>query len=99
MTKNDISGTSALRDADAGRSFAVLWTHSVQGHGGPGETGNDITQAASGENRGNKKQLGMRVYEYMLTRPLFLLLDTLGDEETEFVFSRGWLQNLSSVDK
>ncbi|KAH0542943.1 hypothetical protein FGG08_002712 [Glutinoglossum americanum] len=99
MSENDISGTFALRGADAGRRFAVLWTHSVQGHGGLGETGGDFTQAPNGGNHG-KRQAGMRAYEYMLTRPLFLLLDALGEEGTELsIFTRGWLQNLSSVDK
>jgi Dopey, N-terminal len=100
MTENDVSGTLSVRGADAGRTFATLWTHSVQGSGGLGETGNDIFETQNGGNRGNKRRNTMRAYEYMLTRPLFLLLDALGDETTElFVFTRGWLQNLSSVDK
>ncbi|KAH0565127.1 hypothetical protein GP486_001478 [Trichoglossum hirsutum] len=101
MTENDISGTFSFRGADTGRTFAILWTHSVQGHGGLEETGNDSVQASGDGNRGNKRPAGrMRAYEYMLTRPLFLLLDALGDEGTElFEFARGWLHTLSSVDR
>jgi hypothetical protein len=101
MTENDISGTFSLRGADTGRTFAILWTHSVQVHGGLWETGNDIAQVSGGGNPSNKRLAGrMRAYEYMLTRPLFLLLDALGDEGTElFIFARGWLQALSSVDR
>ncbi|KAI9781169.1 MAG: hypothetical protein M1839_006277 [Geoglossum umbratile] len=100
MTESDISGPPSVRETDAGRTFATLWIHSVQGPGGLGETGNDISQAPNGGSHALKRQTAVRAYEYMLTRPLFLLFDALGDESTElFVFTRGWLQNLSSVDK
>ena len=39
-------------------------------------------------------------YHIMLTRPLFLLLDSLADEAVEMsVFARGWLQNLPSLNR
>ena len=38
-------------------------------------------------------------YEIMLTRPLFLLLDSLEDESSErFLFTRSWLQALPNAD-
>lgn len=38
--------------------------------------------------------------EMVLTRPLFLFLDSLGDDGLEMaVFTRGWLQNLGSLNR
>jgi len=44
--------------------------------------------------------IGHTNYEMMLTRPLFLFLDSLVEEGTELhIFARGWLQNLQSTAK
>lgn len=38
------------------------------------------------------------MYHMVLTRPLFLFLDSLADDAVEMsVFARGWLQNLDSI--
>lgn len=44
--------------------------------------------------------IGHTNYEVMLTRPLFLFLDSLVEEGTELhIFARGWLQNLQATAK
>ena len=44
--------------------------------------------------------VGGGYYHMMLTRPLFLFLDSLADDGTEMaIFTRGWLQTLPSINK
>lgn len=44
--------------------------------------------------------IGGGYYHMMLTRPLFLFLDSLVDDGTEMaIFTRGWLQTLPSINK
>lgn len=43
---------------------------------------------------------GIADYQMILSRPLFLLLDALGNDNEELsVHTRGWLQNLTSIDR
>ncbi|KAA8909497.1 Dopey, N-terminal-domain-containing protein [Sphaerosporella brunnea] len=44
--------------------------------------------------------IGANTYNVMLTRPLFLFLDSLADDGLEIsIFARGWLQTLPSINK
>jgi hypothetical protein len=44
--------------------------------------------------------IGGSAYRMMLTRPMFLFLDSLADDGSELsVFARGWLQTLPSINK
>jgi hypothetical protein len=44
--------------------------------------------------------IGGNAYHMILTRPLFLFLDSLMDDGTEMsIFARGWLQTLPSINK
>ena len=44
--------------------------------------------------------VGNLKHDYMLTRPLFLFLDSLVEEGTELhIFTRGWLQSLVAIPK
>lgn len=98
ITENDISGTFAVRDADPGRRFGVLWTHTLQDN------------ASSSDRRGSSSTIttlkGLpRVsaagnYGIMLARPLFLLLDSLPEEKTQLsMWVRTWLQGLNGIEK
>lgn len=98
MLDKDVSGTFAQRPADPGRSFCVLWSHSLQDN------------PSGSDRRGPKTPIidikapprlgGIDNYEVMLTRPLFLMLDALTDERTQlFMTVKSWLSSLVGIDK
>ncbi|KAL0474708.1 Dopey, N-terminal domain-containing protein [Neurospora intermedia] len=98
MLEKDVSGTFIQRPADPGRSFSVLWSHSLQDN------------PSGSDRRGPKTPIfdvkapprlgGIDNYEVMLTRPLFLMLDALTDERTQlFMTVKSWLSNLIGIDK
>ncbi|KAG9233240.1 Dopey, N-terminal-domain-containing protein [Amylocarpus encephaloides] len=98
MLENDVRGTFIVRDANPGRSFSVLWTHTLQDHAGHKERG--ATKSSSGEIQTLARMSGTGNYEVMLSRPLFLFLDALLDERTQlFMTVRSWLQNMVGLDK
>ncbi|KAK2626656.1 hypothetical protein QTJ16_003831 [Diplocarpon rosae] len=94
MVQHDTNGTFAVRHADPGRSFGVLWTHTMQ------DTASQLDRkAAKASTNDPKRLLGVVNYEVMLSRPLFLLLDSLLDERTQlFMNVRTWLQTLVGID-
>ncbi|CAD6445829.1 e8679990-bd5e-40c7-a6c3-f2e7f1fc801a [Sclerotinia trifoliorum] len=95
MIEHDLNGTYASRDADHGRSFSILWTHSLQDNAG------HLDRRSSNNDIKNTPRLsGIGNYEVMLARPLFLLLDALVDERTQlFMTVRIWLQSLVGIDR
>lgn len=98
MIAQDTSGTFAVRDADPGRSFTVLWTHTMQDTAA--HMDRRSSKPSSQEPKGPTRLLGVAHYEVMLSRPLFLLLDSLLDERTQlFMTVRTWLQSLVGIDR
>ncbi|KAI9834967.1 MAG: hypothetical protein M1819_002690 [Sarea resinae] len=96
MVENYTEGNTSAMASDAGRRFSVLWTHSVQSQ----DKALQILQSSDGSAQNGKATTTISSYETMLTRPMFLLLDTLAEEGTElFPFVKEWLQTLPSVDK
>lgn len=98
MIEHDTDGTFAIRNADPGRTFNVLWTHTMQ------DTALQVDRKASkalaNDHKSSPRLLGVANYEVMLSRPLFLLLDSLLDERTQlFMTVRTWLQSLVGIDK
>ncbi|KAK4205296.1 Dopey, N-terminal-domain-containing protein [Triangularia verruculosa] len=96
MLEHDIAGTYAQRSADPGRSFCVLWSHSLQ------DNPSGVDRRAPKTPNGEKipRLGGMDNYEVMLTRPLFLMLDSLADERTQlFMTVKTWLNTLIGMDK
>jgi hypothetical protein len=98
IAEHDTSVTLSSHDTAPGRSFCVLWTHTLQDNSG------NLDRRGSKSSKSDSKLLtrvsGVRPYEIMLARPLFLLLDALLDERTQlFVTIRTWLQSLIGVDK
>jgi hypothetical protein len=98
MIEHDVGGTFTVREADPGRSFSILWTHTLQdnaGHldrRGSKNTNTDLINPVRASGVGN--------YEVMLARPLFLLLDALMDERTQlFTTVRTWLQTVIGIDR
>jgi hypothetical protein len=97
MLEHDMNGTFAVRDADPGRRFSILWTHTLQDNAGHLDRRSSKT---SNIEKGNTRTSGIGNYEVMLARPLFLFLDALLDERTQlFITVRTWLQSLGGIDK
>ncbi|KAL2270106.1 hypothetical protein VTJ83DRAFT_2290 [Remersonia thermophila] len=98
MLQHDAMGTFSKRPSDPGRSFIVLWTHTLQDHSsGPERRG---PKAANGEAKGLTRLTGADHHDIMLTRPMFLMLDALVDEKTQlFMTVKTWLNSLVGVDK
>ncbi|KAK4252286.1 Dopey, N-terminal-domain-containing protein [Corynascus novoguineensis] len=98
MLQKDVAGTFAQRPADPGRSFGILWTHSLQDNASALERRGSKT--TNGDMRGPARLAGMEHYEVMLARPLFLMLDALTDERTQlFMTAKTWLHSLVGMDK
>lgn len=98
ITEHDVSGTFAVRDADPGRRFAVLWTHTLQDNTSFGDrrTSSSTITTLRSSPRGS----AAANYGIMLTRPLFLILDSLLEEKTQLcMWVRSWLQNLNGIEK
>lgn len=94
MIGHDTNGTFAIRDADPGKSFSILWTHTLQDNAG------HLDRRASKASTNEARMSGIGNYEVMLARPLFLLLDALLDERTQlFMTVRTWLQSMVGIDK
>ena len=76
MVANDVSGTFSTYPAEAAKNFAILWTHtmSAQSIHADHTDGPALLRKALIGNKGGRN------YEVMLTRPLFVLLDSLEDE-------------------
>ena len=91
MLEGDTAGTFAIRPADPGRRFAVLWSHSLQDYG-PKTPGVDA--------KSPPRLAGTDNYDLMLTRPLCLMLDSLVDDRTQlFMTTKSWLHSLNGIDK
>jgi hypothetical protein len=98
MIEHDLNGTFAIRDADPGRSFSILWTHSLQDNAG--HLDRRASKVSTVESKAPVRASGIGNYEVMLARPLFILLDALLDERTQlFMTVRTWLQNVVGIDK
>lgn len=98
MLQHDTAGAFAQRPADSGRSFCVLWIHTLQDN--PPGAERRGPKAANGDAKVPPRIAGMDHYEVMLTRPLFLMLDALVDERTQlFMTVKTWLNSLAGMDK
>ncbi|KAJ8130775.1 hypothetical protein O1611_g2851 [Lasiodiplodia mahajangana] len=98
MLENDVTGTFAVRAADPGRSFCLLWSHTLQDHASYSDR--RAPKTPMGEPHMPHRLSGMDYYEVMLTRPLFLMLDALLDERTQlFMVVKHWLNNVVGIEK
>lgn len=98
MGKNDVNGTFSIRPAESGRSFSILWSHTLQDN--PSGSDRRTPKTPVKELSSFPRLAGMENYEIMLTRPLFLMLDALLDEKTQlFMAVKTWLNNLIGIDK
>ncbi|KAI5866972.1 putative regulator of reproduction dopa [Durotheca rogersii] len=98
MLKDSTTGTFAIRSADPGRSFTILWSHTLQDNASHSDRRGPKTPIS--ESRSKTRLSGMDYYEVMLTRPLFLMLDSLLDERTQlFMMVKNWLNTTVGIDK
>ncbi|KAI1820779.1 putative regulator of reproduction dopa [Xylaria intraflava] len=98
MLENDVTGTFAVRVADPGRSFCLLWSHTLQDNASHSDRRGPKTPV--GEPKNPYRLSGMDYYEVMLTRPLFLMLDALLDERTQlFMVVKHWLNTVVGIEK
>ncbi len=82
-------------NADMGRTFGVLWSHTLQDNQGERRGSRTISLV---EHR--PRLAGAEFYEVMLTQPLFLVLDALMDERTHLYMNvKSWLHNMVGIDR
>ncbi|KAK7924866.1 protein dopey [Apiospora marii] len=95
MLKDDTTGTFSIRPADSGRSFSILWSHTLQ------DGADRRAPKTPGRDTNRIRLSGQDHWEVMLTRPLFLMLDTLLDDRTQlFMAVKFWLNNMVfEIDK
>lgn len=98
MLENDTTGTFAVRPADPGRRFGVIWSHSLQDN--PSGPDRRTPKTPIGELKIFSRLAGIDHYDVMLTRPLFLMLDALIDDRTQlFMTTKSWLHSLIGTDR
>lgn len=97
MLQHDSQGTYAVRPAEPGRTFTVLWSHTLQ----DSPSGSDRRGSRTPNGDLNLPRLaGSDNYDVMLTRPLFLMLDALGDDRTQlFMTAKNWILSLVGIDR
>ncbi|KAH8815002.1 Dopey, N-terminal-domain-containing protein [Xylogone sp. PMI_703] len=89
--------SNSSQRAEAARRFTVLWTHTIQDSG---TSDRRPSKASILETTRISRVSGAGNYEIMLSRPLFLMLDSLMDEHTQsFLIVRSWLQSLVGLNK
>ncbi|KAI1093583.1 putative regulator of reproduction dopa [Rostrohypoxylon terebratum] len=98
MLKDGTTGAFSIRPADPGRSFTILWSHTLQDN--PSHSDRRVSKTPTTESRPTTRLAGMDNYDIMLTRPLFLMLDCLLDERTQlFMMVKNWLNTMVGIDK
>ncbi|OTB02150.1 hypothetical protein M426DRAFT_322974 [Hypoxylon sp. CI-4A] len=98
MLKDGTTGTFSIRPADPGRSFTILWSHTLQDNAAHSDRRAPKTPLV--ESRPTYRLSGMDHYDVMLTRPLFLMLDSLLDDRTQlFMMVKNWLNTMVGIDK
>lgn len=96
MVQNDTSGSFPIRPADTGRSFSILWSHTLQ----DGIVDRRAPKTPLGEGMPQFRLSGQDYFEIMLTRPLFLMLDSLLDDRTQlFMAVKTWLNSMVGIEK
>ncbi|OAF99698.1 uncharacterized protein CC84DRAFT_1156730 [Paraphaeosphaeria sporulosa] len=99
LTQDMPGGSSSLHFADATRRFAVIWTHTVYELSLQSEKRGTLSRRASAMSISSLAVQEVSFHS-VLSRPLLLLLDLLGDEGTEAVaVVNNWLQDLPTLNK
>lgn len=98
MLKSSGNSSTTRGGADPGRRFVILWTHLATDNAGHHDRRG--SKSSFLESKQSSSELNIFPYQIMLSRPLFLFLDALSNEQTQlFIVARDWLQNLPGTDK
>ncbi|KAI0397858.1 putative regulator of reproduction dopa [Xylariaceae sp. FL0594] len=98
MLQSDTTGTFATRAAEPGRTFCLLWSHTL--HDNAAYSDRRAPKTPLGEPQNLFRLSGMDYYDVMLSRPLFLMLDALSDELTQLsMVVKNWLNNVVGIEK
>lgn len=90
---------SSSNESDCGRRFAVLWTHTMYELSLQKERRGSVSRRSSGIGV-PPPSLPAGSFQFILTRPLLLLLDSLAEDSTELsAFTTAWLQDLPTLNK
>lgn len=82
-------------NAEMGRTFGVLWSHTLQDNQGERRGSRTASLAEA-----RPRLAGADFYEVMLTQPLFLVLDALMDERTHLYMNvKSWLNSMVGIDR
>ncbi|KAF9731537.1 hypothetical protein PMIN06_009588 [Paraphaeosphaeria minitans] len=99
LTQETPGDSSSLHYADATRRFAVTWTHTMYELSLQSEKRGTLSRRASAMSISSLAVQDVSFHS-VLSRPLLLLLDLLGDEGNEAVaVLNTWLQDLPTLNK
>ncbi|KKA28636.1 hypothetical protein TD95_001870 [Thielaviopsis punctulata] len=109
IIKRDQNDGFSSRASDPGRSFSVLWSHTLQDNAPERRSSKSVagmTAAAAGLVDLNKiitstpRLAGAEFFHVMLTQPLLLMLDALLDERTQLHMTvKAWLNSTIGLDR
>lgn len=82
-------------NAEMGRTFGVLWSHTLQDNQAERRGSRTTTLLEP-----RQRLAGADFYEVMLTQPMFLVLDALMDERTHLYMNvKSWLNSMVGIDR
>lgn len=100
MIENNVNGSFSIRPSEPGRTFGVLWSHSLQDNLSHLERRGPKTPVHETRLGSMQRLVGADHYEVMLTQPLFIMLDALLDERTQlFMAAKAWLHIMIGIDR
>lgn len=100
MIEQNVNGSFSERPSEPGRTFGVLWSHTLQDNPSHMERRGPKTPIYETRFGTVQRLAGMDHYEAMLTRPLFIMLDALLDERTQlFMAAKAWLHTMIGIDR
>ncbi|MBE3047891.1 hypothetical protein IMZ48_36350 [Candidatus Bathyarchaeota archaeon] len=100
MIENNVNGSFSIRPSEPGRTFSVLWSHSLQDNPSHLERRGNKTPVIETRLGTMQRLVGVDHYEVMLTQPLFIMLDALLDERTQlFMAAKAWLHTMIGIDR
>ncbi|KAJ4348378.1 uncharacterized protein N0V89_009752 [Didymosphaeria variabile] len=99
LVHHTLEGSSSLHSADASRRFAVIWTHTMYELSLQSEKRGTLSRRTSAMSLSSLATQEVSFHS-VLSRPLMLLLDLLGEEGTEAVaVISTWLEDLPTLNK
>ena len=100
MVADSIGGVHPSLPASPGRSFSVLWSHTLQDSQSHLDRRGSKTPVVDNKALVMPRLAGLDHFHVMLGKPLFLMLDGLLDERTQlFMAVKAWLNTLVGFDR